>query len=120
MMNDVVVCISAWSSVYQHCGVRRQAETWQHSLRGRTPDPEEGTGGLRAINLSFNPGIGDDGAYEMLHSLEDDTWTQREPCSLALPLPPPRAPFMLRLHARACHGLHCGSPACGGRPNESP
>ena len=59
--------------------MRRQAETWQHSLRGRTPDPEEGTGGLRAINLSFNPGIGDDGAYEMLHALEDDTWTQSEP-----------------------------------------
>lgn len=92
----------AIAALLTHCGVRRQAETWQHSLRGRTPDPEEGTGGLRAINLSFNPGIGDDGAYEMLHALEDDTWTQK----LNL-----RACNIGDAGARAVHALFLGQSA---------
>lgn len=67
----------ALASVVSFHTVQRAAESWRHSLRGRQPtevlDGEADVQGLHAVDLSGNPRIGDAGACELLHSLEDDS-----------------------------------------------
>jgi hypothetical protein len=68
---------SALAAVISFHTVQRSANSWRHSLRGREPTEsittEARTRGLHALDLSNNPAIGDAGACELLHALEDDS-----------------------------------------------
>ena len=49
-------CVAIGGVIAFHA-VHRTADTWQHSLRGREPEPPAAPVGLRAIDMSWNPSV---------------------------------------------------------------
>ncbi|XP_037946531.1 protein Cep78 homolog isoform X2 [Teleopsis dalmanni] len=63
-------CVSEMIKVQK---ISRYTEGWQQSLRYRPVDPET-ISGLRFVNISHNPEIGDDGLQFIIEVLKEDVW----------------------------------------------